>query len=151
MELSHEDTTSQCRQKAEAQFKYNAATTIDFSANSLLCAFAPSWRFHKRFLKRLVLSPFDDFLLQVSIHIVEVVAVARHAHQQILVVFGGFLSRFQCRGIDDVELDVMATEGKVAADQLAKPGNILVTLEQTGQEALIEQRTTGHGVIKLGQ
>ena len=59
-------------------------------------------------LKRLVLGARDDFLLQRRGQIAEVIAIARHAHDQIAMLFGMFLGFAQGFGADDVELDVVA-------------------------------------------
>lgn len=60
----------------------------------------------------------DDLILQILSQVVEVIAVTRHPHDQVLVLLGEFLCIPQGVGIDHVELDMMAVHPEIAADQL---------------------------------
>ena len=46
-------------------------------------------------LKRFVFCPFYDLLLQIGIHVVEIIAITGHPDKQIFVIFGAGLRRKQ--------------------------------------------------------
>ena len=58
-----------------------------------------------------------DFVLQLLGHVVEVVAVAGDADQQVTVFLGMLLGVVQGGGINDVELDMVTAELEVGADE----------------------------------
>ena len=58
-------------------------------------------------LEVVVLCPCDNLILQLFGHIVEIIRVAGHAHQQITVVLRVFLGVEQRLGIYDIKLDMM--------------------------------------------
>ncbi len=68
----------------------------------------------------IIFSTLNDLLLQVGVHIVEIIAVSGHAHQQILVVFRALPSRQKGCGVDNIKLDMVTAEGKIGADKLAE-------------------------------
>lgn len=82
-------------------------------------------------LKTFVFCTLNHFLLQVTIHIIEIVAVPSHSYQQVLVIVGTLLGGIEGCRINDIKLDMMATEGEIAADKLAQFLDILLPFEQT--------------------
>jgi len=58
--------------------------------------------------KGFVLSAFNYFLLQVLVHVIEIVAVACHPYQKIFVIFRSFLRCEQGSGVDNVELNMVS-------------------------------------------
>ena len=78
--------------------------------------------------------------MQIGVHIVEIVAIARYTDQQIPVVLRTLLGGVKRFRIHDIELDMMATQGEVATDQGGQLRDILLPPEQAGQEALVQQR-----------
>ena len=61
------------------------------------------------------------------------------------------LSRKQCCRVHDVELDVVAAHGEVAANEASQLHQVLVAFEQAGQKALVQQRATRFDVVEFGQ
>ena len=66
--------------------------------------------YHLRFLKRFVFSSVNHLLLQVFIHMIEVIAVTGHAHQQVFVILGTGLCGEQSSSIHNVELDMVSAQ-----------------------------------------
>jgi hypothetical protein len=84
--------------------------------------------------------PRDDLVLQVAAEVDEVVAVARDPHEQVAVVLGVRLRVAQHRVVDHVELDVVAVQPEVAADQVQQLLEAGVASQHLRQEALVEER-----------
>lgn len=96
-----------------------------------------------------MLRPCDHVRLQIGVHIVEIVAIARYTDQQIPVVLRALLGGVKRFRIHDVELDMMATQGEVATNQGGQFRDILLPPEQAGQEALVQQRAAALHLIQL--
>ena len=62
-------------------------------------------------------SAVDDFVLQGFVQVVEVIAVAGDADDEVFVLFRVALGIEERFSIDDVELDVMTVHGKVRPNQ----------------------------------
>ena len=73
--------------------------------------FSVSW-----LLKRL-LGPLDDFVLQFFAEIVEMIAVAGDADDQVFGLFRVLLRVKQRGAVDHVELDMMPVKAEIGADQ----------------------------------
>ena len=56
----------------------------------------------------------------------------------------------QCLLVNDVELDMVAVQFEVATHELEHLVDVLITLEDAGKELLVQQGSTGSGVIYLG-
>ena len=65
-----------------------------------------------------LLCALNDLILKRFIQIAEIIAVSRHAHDQIPVLLRIFLGRTQGVPVHHVELDVMAVHIEVGADQI---------------------------------
>ena len=61
------------------------------------------------------------------------------------------LSIAESGGVHDVELDVVATEAEVGADELTELGEVLLFLEYLRYQALVEQGTAGKALVELAQ
>lgn len=61
-------------------------------------------------LKILILCSFNHFILQISVHIVEIIAVTGHAHQQIAVIFGASLRCQQSGCVNHIKLNVVTSQ-----------------------------------------
>ena len=61
------------------------------------------------------------------------------------------LSIAESGGVHDVELDVVAAEAEVGADELAELGEVLLFLEYLRYQALVEQGTAGKALVELAQ
>ena len=75
-------------------------------------------------------------------HIVEVIAVACHPHQQIPVSLRVVACRYQRGCIHNIELDMMSSLGEVAPDKITQLGHALITPQQAGQETEIQERSS---------
>ena len=93
----------------------------------------------------------DHVRLQIGVHIVEIVAIARYTDQQIPVVLRTLLGGVKRFRIHDIELDMMATQGEVATNQGGQFRDILLPPEQAGQEALVQQRAAALHLIQLAE
>ena len=92
----------------------------------------------------------DDLVLEGLAEVAEVVAVAGDADDQVTVLFGMGLRLAQRLRIDDIELDMMAVELEVGADELNEHIEAGIVFQQLGRELLVEQSAAGAGVIQLG-
>lgn len=61
------------------------------------------------------------------------------------------LSIAESGGVHDIELDVMAAEAEVGADELTELGEVLLFLEYLRYQALVEQGTAGKALVELAQ
>ena len=104
-----------------------------------------------RNLVLVVLRSGDDFVLQLLCHVVKIVTIASHAHQQVTVFVGVLLGIVEGGRVDNVELDVVATEFEVGADELCQLLLVLVALQQCGHKAHVEQRATALRLVELAQ
>ena len=77
-------------------------------------------------LHLVVLGAGDDLVLQLFGHIVEIVAIASHANEQIAILVGMLLGIEEGSGVNDVELDVVSAELEVGADERSHLLEILV-------------------------
>ena len=68
-------------------------------------------------LHLVVLGAGDNLVLQLLSHIVEVVAIASHANEQVAILLRMQLGIVKGGGVNDVELDVMTTELEVGTDE----------------------------------
>ena len=68
-------------------------------------------------LERAVFGPGDDLVLEGSGQIAEVVTVAGDPHDQIAMLFGMRLGVAQSLGRDDIELQVVPSEGSTLASE----------------------------------
>jgi len=87
-----------------------------------------------------MLCPGDDLVLQRLAQIAKIVAVARHAHDQIAVLLRVLLGSAQRGRVHHVELDVVAVQPEVAAHQVDQVVQPLLIAQQVRGEFLIEQR-----------
>ena len=71
--------------------------------------------------------PLDvEYPVLVGAEVIEVIAVAGHADHQVAVLLRMLLSIAESGGVHDVELDVVAAEAEVGADELAELGEVLL-------------------------
>ena len=68
-------------------------------------------------LKTGVFGAGNDFLLQFGRQVAEIIAVARHPHDQVAVGLRRLLGFAERIARDDIELHVMPVQFKVAADE----------------------------------
>ena len=87
----------------------------------------------------------------VDVQVDEVVAVSRHAHQEIPIFRRAGLGLAQGCGVHHVELDVVAVELEVSPDEARHLLDALFSFEDRGQEALVQQRASGAHLIHLAQ
>ncbi len=69
-------------------------------------------------LDLLVRGPCDDLVLQRTIEVVEVIAVAGDANDQVPMFARRFLGTSERLRVDDVELDVVSIHAEVRTDQI---------------------------------
>ena len=95
------------------------------------------------------LIPCDDLILQLRSHVVEIVGITSHTHQQVTVVFGMALRIEQGGGIDNIKLDMMATHLEIGTDQTGQLALVGLSPKQTGCKAHVEQCATALGLVEL--
>ena len=100
--------------------------------------------------KRLVLCPGDDLILQHFAEIAEIVAVAGHAHDEVPILLRVLLRSAQRGSAHNIELDVVAVQLEIGADQLNELVQASVVGEQLRREFLVEQGAASADVIHLG-
>ena len=93
----------------------------------------------------------NDFVLQLFRHIIEIVRITRHAHQQVTVIVRMLLGIQQRLCIHDVELYVVTAELEVSAYETGTFLHILITPKQLRCEAHIEQRTATLCLVEFAQ
>jgi len=102
-------------------------------------------------LKCFILCPFNHFVLQVGVHIVEIVAVTGHSHQQITVIFGASLRCQQSCSVNHIKLNVVTSERKVTADEVTQFFDVFFTFQQAGNKTEVQQGTARFYLVEFAQ
>lgn len=95
-------------------------------------------------------SAVDDFVLQGFVQVVEVIAVAGDADDEVFVLFRVALGIEEGFPVDDVELDVMAVHGEVRPDQGSQASQAFRAGDDGRREFLIEQSAASLELFQFG-
>ena len=87
----------------------------------------------------------------IFVQINEIVAVSRNAHQQISILIRGLLGLAERVGIDYVELNMVAVELEIGADEAGEVIDALFTLKDAREESLVQQGAAGFELIHLAK
>ena len=99
----------------------------------------------------LVFRAGDNLVLQLLGHVVEVVAVAGNADEEVAVLVGVLLCVEEGGGVDNVELDVMAAELEVGADEVSEFAHVFLALQQVGHEADVEECAAALRLVEFAE
>src|ERR1035438_1557805 len=91
----------------------------------------------------MVLGAGDNFLLQSTGQVTEVIAIASHPHNEIAVLLRLSLCLAQGLGGYHVKLHVMAAHLEVAAHQVSPVRPALLTRDKAGGKLEIQERAAG--------
>src|SRR5665648_841571 len=87
--------------------------------------------------KPIIFCPLNHFLLQIGVHIVEIIAVTSHPNHQVFIIRRTCLRCKQCGCIDNVELNMVASKREITPDQLPELFDVFVFSKQTWQKTLV--------------
>ena len=89
--------------------------------------------------------------MQLGGHIVEVVGVAGDANEEVAVFIGVLLGIEERGRVDDIELDVVAAELEVGADEMTELAHILLATQQVRHETHVQERAAALRLVELAE
>ena len=100
--------------------------------------FALVREFREKCSKRRLLGSRDDLCLKSRSQVTEVIAITRHAHDEVAVAFRMRLRLVQCFGRDYIELDVVAIQFEVRTNEVQEIVKTFRAFHHTRRELLIQ-------------
>ena len=133
----------------------NARSVVDGIAldieNQGLQNFNPSILQHFYSSILFVLRSGDNLVLELLRHIVEIVAIASHTHQEVAIFIRMLLGIVEGSRVDNIELDMVSAKFEVGTDERGQFLLVFLTLQQGWNKTHVEQCTATLGLVELAQ